>query len=78
VLACSVAQVRSLPDPLPVSRVVLATRQTRPQQGEKTWVLWTHLGNDDCVRQLELIRSTARSWQLVNEGPGRGLALAEF
>jgi hypothetical protein len=78
VLACSVAQVRSLPDPLPVSRVVLATRQTRPQDGEQTWVLWTHLGNDDCVRQLERIRSSARSWQVVNEGPGRGLALAEF
>ncbi len=78
VLACSVAQVRSLPDPLPVSRIVLATRQTQPQQGEKTWVLWTHLGNDDCVKQLEQIRSRSRSWQVVDEGPGRGLALAEF
>lgn len=78
VLPCSVAQVRSLADPLPASRVMLATQQTHPQQGDKTWVLWTHLGNDDCVKQLERIRSLARSWQIVNEGPGRGLALAEF
>ncbi|MFY9610886.1 MAG: hypothetical protein WAU45_20035 [Blastocatellia bacterium] len=78
VLGCSVAQVRSLPDPLPVSRVVLANKQTHPRLGEKTWVLWTHLGNDDCVKQLEEIRGRARSWQVVNEGRGRGLALAEF
>lgn len=78
VLACSVAQVRSLPEPLPVSRVVLATQRTYPPAGEKIWVLWTHLGNDDCVSELDRTRGRARSWQVVNEGPGRGLALAEF
>lgn len=75
---CSVAQVRSLPYPLPVNRVVLATGRTRPTPGEKTWVLWTHLGNEACVKQLEQIRNLALRWQVVHEGPGRGLALAEF
>jgi hypothetical protein len=76
--SCSVAQVRSLPEPLPVSRVVFATARTLPQPNEKTWVLWTHLGNEDCVKELEQLRGRARSWQIVHEGPGRGLALAEF
>ena len=75
--SCSVAQVRSLPDPLPVNRVVFATAQTLPRN-EKAWVLWTHLGNEGCVKELEELRRRARSWQIVNEGPGRGLALAEF
>jgi hypothetical protein len=75
---CSVAQVRSLPDPLPVSRVVLATERTRLQPGERMWVLWTHLGNEDCVRELEQLRARSRSWHVVREGPGCGLALAEF
>lgn len=76
--SCSTAQVRSLPEPLPVSRVVFANARTRPQRGEKTWVLWTHLGNEDCVRELDQLRSLARTWRIVHEGPGRGLALAEF
>lgn len=74
---CSVAQVRSLPEPLPVSRVVVQT-DTQPKPGEKMWVVWTHLGADDCVKDLDRIRAQARSWQVVHEGPGRGLALAEF
>ena len=76
--SCSAAQVRSLSDPLPVSRVVFATARTLPQPNEKTWVLWTHLGNEDCVKELEQLRGRARSWRVVHEGPGRGLALAEF
>jgi hypothetical protein len=76
--SCSVAQVRSLPDPLPVGRVVFGNSRTRPEPGKKTWVLWTHLGNEDCVKELDQLRSFARSWQIVHEGPGRGLALAEF
>ncbi|MEK6300639.1 MAG: hypothetical protein AABO41_07965 [Acidobacteriota bacterium] len=76
--SCSTAQVRSLPEPLPLRRVVFANVRTRPQQGEKTWVLWTHLGNADCVKELEQLRGWSRSWQIVHEGPGRGLALAEF
>jgi len=73
---CSEAQVRTLPDPLP-GRVVFGTDEPHPPPG-KTWILWSHLGNEDCVRILERIRAQARSWQLVSEGPGRGLALAEF
>ena len=60
------------------NRVVLATGRTRLTPGGKAWVLWTHLGNENCVKELERIRWRARSWQVVHEGPGRGLALAEF
>lgn len=73
---CSIAQVRSLPDPLP-GNIVFGTDEPHPPPG-KTWVLWSHLGNESCTRSLEQVRSQARSWQLVSEGPGRGLALAEF
>lgn len=73
---CSIAQVRSFPDPLP-GHVVFGTDEPHPPPG-KTWVLWTHLGNESCARSLEQVRSQARSWQLVSEGPGRGLALADF
>jgi len=72
---CSASQVKSLPDPLP-GEVVFGTDKLQP--AGKTWVLWTHLGNEKCVNSLEAIRSRARSWRLVSEGPGRGLALAEF
>jgi hypothetical protein len=75
---CSVAQVRSLPEPISVREVVFGSEQEQPPAGEKIWVLWSHLGNETCVSQLEHIRLKARSWQVVHEGPGRGLALAEF
>ena len=75
--SCSVAQVRSLPDGLPVERVLMGTGE-RPQQGEKIWVIWTHLGNKDCREELNQMRQRARSWQLIHEGADRGLALAEF
>jgi hypothetical protein len=72
---CSAAQVRSLPDPLP-GEVVFGSDKLQP--AGKTWVLWSHLGNENCVKSLEAVRLKARSWQMVSEGPGRGLALAEF
>jgi hypothetical protein len=73
---CSTAQVRSLPEPLP-GHIVFGTDEPHPPPG-KTWVLWTHLGDESCANSLEQVRLKARSWQLVSEGPGRGLALAEF
>jgi hypothetical protein len=75
---CSVAQVRSLPEGLPVEKVVLGIEKQYPQRGEKLWIIWSHLGEEACVRELEQVRSRARSWQVIHEGPGRGLALAEF
>lgn len=75
---CSVAQVRSLEDALPVNRVVFGNDPTSATPSEKAWVLWTHLGEGHCVKELERIRGRARGWQVVHEGPGRGLALAEF
>jgi len=75
---CSVAQVRSLPDATPVERVLLGNKQPQPPRGEKVWVLWSHLGNESCLNSLDKLRSEALQWQLVVDGPGRGLALAEF
>lgn len=73
---CCVAQVRSLPDALP-GQVVFGTEEPNPPKG-KTWVVWTHLGNESCVKSLEQVRAQARRWEIVGEGPGSGLALAEF
>jgi hypothetical protein len=75
--SCSVAQVRSLPDALPLGRVLLGTSDRLPQ-GEKIWVIWTHLGDEYCRAELDQLRKQSRSWQLIDEGAGRGLALAEF
>jgi hypothetical protein len=50
----------------------------RPQQGEKIWVIWTHLGNEQCREELDRMRKLARTWQTIHEGADRGLALAEF
>lgn len=75
---CSVAQVESLPEALPVERVVLQTRRQLPPPGEKAWILWTNLSDDYCREWLDEARSRALSWELVHQGPGRGLALAQF
>jgi hypothetical protein len=74
---CSVAQVRSLPERLPVERVLMGSEE-RPPRGEKTWVIWSHLGNEYCRKELDRLREQARSWQLIEDGADRGLALAEF
>ena len=75
---CSVAQVESLPAPLPVERVVFERKNQLPQSGDRAWILWTNLSDDYCRDWLSEVRSRARTWQLIHEGPGRGLALAEF
>jgi hypothetical protein len=75
---CSVAQVKSLPEPLPVEEVLLNTKRNLPEPGQRVWVLWTHMSEGDCKERLEEIRSRALSWQVVHEGFSRGLALAEF
>ena len=75
---CSVAQARSLPEPLPVRNVVFGSETETPKPGERVWVLWTHLGDGFCVRQLEQVRLQARTWKIVYNGPDSGLALAEF
>lgn len=75
---CSVAQVESLPERLPVERIELAGKRQLPAQGEKTWILWTNISDDYCHEWLNDARSRAKSWQIIHEGPGRGLALAEY
>ena len=74
---CSVVQVEALPHGLPVSKVLPGTEIDSPPSG-RCWVLWTHLGNEDCRRELDRVRSLAASWQVVQQGPEQGLALAEF
>jgi hypothetical protein len=75
---CSAAQVKTLPDPLPVPHVVLGVRDNRPPPGQRLWVLWSHLGSESCRARLEQLRRDARAWQLLRNDPDRGLALAEF
>ncbi|HMG33640.1 MAG TPA: hypothetical protein VKM94_06870 [Blastocatellia bacterium] len=79
---CSVAQVRALPRPLPVEVVLTSVESNRltpmPQEGERYWVLWTHLGADYCVTTLDELKASARNWRVVYDGPRAGLALAEF
>jgi hypothetical protein len=36
------------------------------------------MSGEFCRRPFEQIRSQARSWQMIYEGPDSGLALAEF
>jgi hypothetical protein len=75
--SCSIEQVRTLPDPLPIPEVVDGTNRM-PEPGQKILVLWTHLGSGPCHEELERLRHSARQWQIVHQGPDRGLALAEF
>jgi len=75
---CSVAQVKSLPEPLPVTKVMLKTKTRLPQPGQKVWILWTHMTDEHCQRRLAEVRGKALSWQVIHQGPDRGLALAEF
>jgi hypothetical protein len=75
---CSVAQVRSLPEPLPVSEVLFGGENRMPPGGKRIWVLWSHMGDVFCHRGLEQLKEHAEFWQTVHTGPGRGLALAEF
>ena len=75
---CSVAQVESLPEPLPIGHIELAGKRQLPTHGEKTWILWTNISDNYCHEWLNEARSRAHSWQIIHEGPGRGLALAEY
>lgn len=89
---CSVAQVRALPESLPVEQVLFGKEAKgaklehkitgaeieAPQPGQKAWIIWTHMSGEFCRKPLEQIRSQARSWQIIHEGLDSGLALAEF
>ncbi len=75
---CAEGQVRSLPDPLPVANVILKTKNQDPQPGERVWIIWAGLSDDYCKKRLDEVRAKALNWQIVHEGPGRGLALAQF
>jgi len=75
---CSIAQVRSLPDPLPVQQVITKTRKGLPEPGQKIWILWTHLSDGFCKESLEELRVEAKNWQVVHESLAGGLVLAEY
>jgi hypothetical protein len=82
VQSCSIPQVRSLPDRIPVSELLFGDQKDQTKlamtPGEPVWILWSHMGNLNCVDDLAKMKSRARSWQVVAEGQSRGLALAEF
>jgi hypothetical protein len=75
---CSIAQVKSLPDRLPVDDIVFGSETQLPQAGERSWIIWSHLGEGSCVRQLDRVQSRAKSWEIIYKGPDSGLALAQF
>jgi hypothetical protein len=75
---CSIGQVRSLPDPLPVREVITKTRKGLPEPGQKVWILWTHVSDGFCKDSLEDLRVAAKSWQVVHENLAGGLVLAEY
>lgn len=75
---CAVAQVTTLPGGLPVQTVLLGSSKDLPPSAEKVWLIWTHLGDPVCRRELDRVRNQARSWQTVFEDSDRGLALAEY
>jgi hypothetical protein len=75
---CSVAQVRALPQALPVQQVVFGSETETPKPGTRVWILWSHLGEGKCVRQLDHVRSQAKTWEIVHTRSDTGLALAEF
>jgi hypothetical protein len=76
---CSVAQVRALPDPLPVEQVVFGSSTETPEPGARVWIIWSHMGGGrKCARLLDRVRSQAKTWELVHSGPDSGLALAQF
>ena len=76
--SCSVAQVRSLPEPLPVGEVLLGDENKALPGGKRLWVIWSHMGEEPCRARLERLKEQAVFWETVHTGPGRGLALAEF
>jgi hypothetical protein len=75
---CSAAQVECLPDGLPVDHISYENKYGTPQSGIKAWVLWTNLSDQYCRDWLNEARKKAISWQVVYEGTGTGLALAQF
>jgi len=75
---CSGAQVECLPDGLPVDHISYENKFGTPQPGIKAWVLWTNLSDQYCRDWLAEARKKAISWQVVYEGTGAGLALAQF
>jgi len=78
VQSCSVAQVRSLPDPPKIPTILMGSNGQPPPQGRKIWVLWTHMGDPTCTSDMERMRLQAKTWEVVEVGSSRGLALAEF
>lgn len=76
---CSVGQVMSLPNPLPVKNLIAyKTRKNDPPTGKKIWILWTGLGTSDCKNRLNEVKLKSISWQIIYVGSGSGLALAQF
>ncbi|HVF91650.1 MAG TPA: hypothetical protein VNH22_16420, partial [Blastocatellia bacterium] len=49
---CSVAQVKTLPDPLPVQQVFYGSEKDLPR-GKKTWIIWSQMGEEGCRTQFQ-------------------------
>ena len=75
---CSIAQVKALPDEIPIKQIIYGTDKQLREGSGPVWILWTHLGTEECREELDHVKMRARSWVVVMEGTGCGLALAEF
>ncbi|HND18939.1 MAG TPA: hypothetical protein PLB18_06180 [Acidobacteriota bacterium] len=72
---CSVAQVQTLPEGLPVRNVLFGSEEIPRHQ--RILILWTHTGGG-CDRQLDALRMQSVFWKDLHTGRNRGLAIAEF
>lgn len=72
---CSVAQVQTLPEGMPVRNVLLGTEEI--PRHRRVLILWTHLGGG-CDRQLDALRMQSVFWKDLHTGRNRGLAIAQF
>lgn len=72
---CSVAQVQTLPEGLPVRNVLFGSEEI--PRHRRILILWTHPGGG-CDRQLDALRMQSVFWKDLHTGRNRGLALAEF
>ncbi len=75
---CSIGQLKSLPDPLPIPNVITNTKNRVPESDQKVWILLSHLSDGQCKDKLNEIHPKAKNWKVVHESAGRGLVLAEF
>ncbi|MGH9947970.1 MAG: hypothetical protein ACRD6X_12320 [Pyrinomonadaceae bacterium] len=75
--SCSATQVKSLSTPLPVENILFSPNE-KPEPGQRVWVIWTHLQNEECRGSLDTMLSQMKDLQMVEQGEERTLAIGEY